>query len=337
MGLTPIRAASGGEDLVTGPPSFVSASIPSPGSDAVLGAGSEPTTLDLENVLSAMGALLVADQAGADRAGDCAVQSDEAQRQLALQKQMQQIEREARDTEGHGFFSCIGKLLKDTAADVTQLHIDRLPGDVLSDVAACDNPKFWSDLEVGAKIVSAIVAGAATVCTAGAAGPLVAGVAVALSAAGCAAQETRWFGSASGWVGAGLTLAGAAASCGGTLLASGTAAATSLAQSAGTAASAASFSQTAGSAASATSAGATIVAGAAHIEVTRYEADALEAQADAQGSAQSASFFARMEQWAIDGLSEQVRAHCDAMATLTDAIQANHQAALVATRSLSRG
>jgi len=338
MGLTSIRAATAGERLAIIPPALFSDPLTATGSgDALPGGGSEPTPLDIENVLSAMAGLLLADQSGDERAGAAAVQSDRAQRQWALQKQLQEIEREARDTEGHGFFSCIGKLLKDVTTDVTQLRIGRLPGDALSDVEACDNPKFWSDLEVGAKAVAAIAAAAATVCTAGAAGPLVVGAAVALSAAGWAVQETRWLGSASAWVGGGLALAGAAVSCGGTLVASTTAAAASVAQAAAATASSTSLVQTAGAAATTASAGATIVSGAAHIEVTVYQSDDLQAQAEAQGAASSAALFAQMQQWAIDGLSEQVRSHCDAMAVLTDAIQTSQKGALIAERSLSRG
>ncbi|HXX66438.1 MAG TPA: hypothetical protein VEK07_04620 [Polyangiaceae bacterium] len=338
MGLTPIQGSTRGERLATTPPGRFADPLAAAGSaDALSGGVSGPTPLDIENVLSAMAALLLADRSSDERAGAAAVQSDRQQTQEALQKQMQEIEREARDTGGHGFFSCIGKLLKDVSADVTQLHIGRLPGDALSDVEACDNPKFWSDLEVGAKAVSAIAAAAATVCTAGAAGPLVVAVAVALSAAGWAVQETRWLGSASGWVGGGLALAGAAVSCGGALAASSTAAATALAQSASTTTNSTSLAQTAGAAATMTGAGATIVSAAAHLGVSGYQADDLQAQAEAQAAASSATLFAQMEQWAIDSLSEQVRSHCDAMAVLTDTIQTSNREALVAARSLSRG
>lgn len=304
--------------------------------DSLLSAAPEPTALDLANVLSAMYTLLLDDEGSDAHSGAVRVQSDESQRQFALQQQMQEIQREAHDTGGHGFFSCIGKLLKDITGDVTKLHLGALVGDTLSDVSACDNPKFWSDLEVGAKIVAAIAGAAATVCSAGAAGPVVVGVAVALSAAGLAVQQTGCFGSASAWVGEGLTLGAGIVSCGGTLIASG-AAAVSLAQTASSASNAASLAQTAGIAANATSAGATVVSGAAHIAVTGYQADALEAAAAAQADKQSASLFAQMEQWAIDTLGAQVQAHRDAMASLTEAMQTNQQSSLVVAGMLSRG
>lgn len=298
---------------------------------------SEPTMADLHDVLSAMYALLLADEAGDEQQGASRVQSDQAQRQFALQRQMQEIQREARDTGGHGFFACLGKLLGDVTGDVTRLRFGKLAGDALSDLSACDNPKFWSDLEVGAKIVSAIAAAAATVCTAGAAGPLVVGVAVALSAAGWAVQQTRCLGGASAWVGGGLALGAGVVSCGGTLLASSTAAAASLAQTTNGAVNTASLLRTAGAVANTTSAGATMVSGAAHLEVARYQADAIEAEAGAKAADQLASFFALMQEWAMASLADQVRSHRDAMVALTEAIQTNQRSSLIAAGVLSRG
>jgi hypothetical protein len=334
--LTAIQSTTGGR---TAPVSstLVGGSAAASDTDSLLSAAPEPTALDLANVLSAMYALLLDDEGSDAQSGAYRVQSDESQRQFALQQQMQEIQREAHDTSGHGFFSCIGKLLKDITGDVAKLHLGALVGDTLSDVSACDNPKFWSDLEVGAKIVAAIAGAAATVCTAGAAGPVVAGVAVALSAAGFAVQQTRCFGNASTWVGEGLTLGAGVVSGGGTLLASSAAGAASLAQTASSASNAASLAQTAGIAANTTSAGATIVSGAAHIAVTGYQADALDAEANAQADKQTASLLAQMEQWAIDTLGAQVQAHRDAMASLTKAMQTNQQSSLIAAGVLSRG
>jgi hypothetical protein len=283
-----------------------------------------PTSADLDDVMSAMYALLLSDQSSDERVGMVQVQSDQEQREIALQQQKQALAQQARDSGGHGFFHCIGKLLKDVTVDTLEFRFDALVRDTKTDGAACDNPRFWSELEVGAKVVAAVAAAVVTVCTAGAAGPVVVGVALALSATGFAVQQTHCLGGASSWVGAGLTLAGAVVSGGSSLLASGSTLSTS-------------FVQTTSVVTNFTGAGATVVAGAASIEVSRYQADALDAQADAEKAKQAAAFFEQVQQWAIDTLQEQVDSHRNAMNTLASAMQINQQSSNIAAMSLSKG
>jgi hypothetical protein len=285
---------------------------------------STPTSTDLDDVMSAMYAMLLSDQSSDERIGMTQVQSDQEQREIALKQQQEALARQAHDSGGHGFFHCIGKLLKDVTVDSLECRFDSLVRDTKTDGAACDSPKFWSELEVGAKVVAAVAAAVVTVCTAGAAGPVVVGVALALSATGFAVQQTNCLGGASSWVGTGLTLAGAVVSGGSSLLASGSTLSTSMVR-------------TTSVAANFTGAGATVVAGAASIEVTRYQADALDAQADAEKAKQSATFLEQVQKWAIETLQEQVDAHRDAMNTLVSAMQIHQQCSNIAAMSLSKG
>jgi hypothetical protein len=283
-----------------------------------------PTSTDLDDVMSAMYAMLLSDQSSDERIGLTQVQSDQEQREIALKQQQEALARQAHDSGGHGFFHCIGKLLKDVTVDSLECRFDALVRDTKTDGAACDNPKFWSELEVGAKVVAAVAAAVVTVCTAGAAGPVVVGVALALSATGFAVQQTHCLGSASSWVGTGLTLAGAVVSGGSSLFASGSTLSASLVR-------------TTSVVANFTGAGATVAAGAASIEVSRYSADALDAEADAEKAKQAAAFLGQVQQWAIETLQEQVDSHRDAMNTLASAMQINQQSLNIAAMSLSKG
>lgn len=90
--------------------------------------------------------------------------------------------------------------------------------------------------KVFATVAMVVVAAAATVCTCGAAGPVVVGVGLALSAGGFLVNQTKCFGDASAWIGAGMQLCGAVVTCGAALASSGAAAATTAEQAAETAA-----------------------------------------------------------------------------------------------------
>jgi hypothetical protein len=283
-----------------------------------------PTTAQLGDALSTMFALELQGQGAEQTAGQGEIQADQKRVHDALQQQLQALERQQHDSGGRGFFSCIGKLLKDITVDTAEFDFKKLVSDVRSDGAACDNPQFWSDLEIGAKIVAAIAAVAATVVSCGTLGPVVVGVAIALSAAGFVVQQTHCLGKASEWVGLGCQLAAAVITCG-----------AGLASSAATVSSSAA--ETANTAASATAAGATAVAGAAHIEESGFQADAARAQADAVQAQGRMQTMQELEQWAVDTLQEQSDAHRQAMNSLNGAIQTNEQASLIAAAPLTRG
>jgi hypothetical protein len=274
--------------------------------------------------MSALFALQLAGQSSDMASGQAQVESQQQRAHVALQEQLQALARQRHDSGGDGFFKCIGRLLKDITVDTLEFRFDKLVTDVRSDGAACDNPQFWSDLEVGAKIVAAIAAAAATVCSMGTLGPVVVGVAIALSAAGFLVQQTHCLGKASVWVGLGCQLAAAVVTCGGSLSASA-------------AASSATLLQTAGNSATAASGVATVVAGAAHVEVASYQADAAQAQAEGVAGQQSAKLASEVEQWTVDTLQEQADAHRGAMDALSGAIRTNAQASLVAAAPLTRG
>jgi hypothetical protein len=283
-----------------------------------------PDRAQLGDAMTTLYALQLEAQNSGQTSGQAQVESGQQLAHDALQQQLQALQRQQHDTGGRGFFSCVGQLLKDITVDVTEFDFKKLVTDVRSDGAACDNPQFWSDLELGAKIVAAIAAAAATVVSCGTLGPVVVGVAIALSAAGFVVQQTHCLGSASAWVGLGCQLAASVLTCGASLSASAATTSTTLLQ-------------TAGNTASAASGAATVVAGTAHAEVTGYQADALQAQADGVQAQNDGQFAQQMEQWAIDSLQEQDDSHRDAMSTLSGAIHTNEQASLIAAAPMARG
>jgi hypothetical protein len=311
--------------VAAAPPADASgASPPAPGAIDLLPECGDMDGAQLGDAMTTLFALELRGQQSDQASGLTQVESDRQRASEALQQQLQALERQHHDSGGPGFFSCIGKLLKDITVDATEFDFKKLVADVRTDGAACDNPQFWSDLEVGAKIVAAIAAVAATVVSCGTLGPVVVGIAIALSCAGFAVQQTHCLGKASVWVGLGCQLAAAAVTCGASLSAS--------AATVGTAAV-----DAASAAATATSGTATVVAGAAHVEATGFQADAARAQADAVQAQNDARFDRQLEQWAVDTLGEQVAAHRDAMTALSGAIHTNQQASLVAAAALTRG
>jgi hypothetical protein len=240
-------------------------------------------------------------------------------------KQQLDALRRAAEAEGEGskgFFASIVGLVKDVVTDLAHLDLVGAVTDPLSDTEDMWNsPKFWQDLEAGGGFVAkaALVAGgvAATVATAGSAGLVVAGIAVALSAGGTAVQETDCLDSllgdgASKWIGLGMQVGGGAV-C---LVGAGAAAGSAL-----------------DTVATATEVGgnaATVVTNVAHAKNAQFRGEAMDADADAAVAEHRGQQMTRLIEWLIDGIRETDKSHARAKDTLRQAIDQHDQAATTA-------
>jgi hypothetical protein len=238
----------------------------------------------------------------------------------AFKQQLDAIRRAA-EAEGEGskgFFASLVDLVSDVVTDLAKLDFEGAVTDPFSDLEDMWNsPKFWQDLEAGAAFIAkvALVAGgvAATVATAGSAGLVVAGIAIALSAGGTAIQETKCLDSVLGegyskWIGVGMQLTGAAV-C---VASAGGAAASTL--------------NTVGTATEVGGGAAQVVTGAAHMRVAKFQGDVRDAEADAMAAQRRGEQMTRLVEWLIDGLKETDKSHQRAKETLGQAIDQNDQA-----------
>jgi hypothetical protein len=287
-----------------------------------------PTADNIDDAMTTVLVLLTKQQSTDLQNGESGVRVQKGERDRANAQQV--AARKAEDANssvhGTGFFGSIGKLVKDVGHDALHGRFDEAVGDGFRDVkAAVNSPHFWSDLEHGAKMVATVAAAvgglAATVATAGAAGPIVVGAALALSAGGFAVSETHCLGKASAYVGLGMELGAAALSLG-----SATATSSALA---------AKVASKIGLVASGVSAESTIVEGGAHLENTKYAARATEAQADVVAASNDVAKTARVTDWLLDNLSAAAKAERDTTSTLQGIVQ-QHDAGNV-TLASTRG
>jgi hypothetical protein len=300
---------------------------------ALLPSPLEVTQAELQDAMTMIYMLLNA-RASADMAN---AQSQIASRQTAkdeaFQEQLEALRRAA-EAEGEGskgFFDSLVDLVADVVTDLANLDLVGAITDPLSDMEEIWNsPKFWQDLEAGAGFIAkaALVAGgiAATVATAGSAGLVVAGIAIALSAGGTAVQETGCLDGvlgegASKWIGLGMQTAGAVVCV-------------------------ASAGATAGSAmntvATATEIGGgagTAVTSVAHARVAKFEGDVRDAEGEALAAQHRGEQMTRLVEWLIDGIREVDKSHQRAKETLGQAIdqydQAQRAAVFTSGRQLS--
>ena len=214
---------------------------------------------------------------------------------------------------GRGLFGSIGELVGDVASDIAHLRIADAVSDAKDDVAAMDNPAFWHDLEVGAKVVgevaALVVAAAATVVTFGAAAPALVAVAivgVSLSAAGMIEENTHALEAAgvdakvAGWGAAIAQVAGSVMTAG-----------------AGSAAGAGA----AVDAASAARAGAGAVQGGAHARNAVFQRDADEGAADLAQATNAAGRVERDIRMLLDALKDLEGSNRHAKETLQGALR----------------
>jgi hypothetical protein len=266
-------------------------------------------------------------RAGQMKDGEARIEEAKELRDKALAdlKAAIEREREAQSDQGDGFFASVWHAVKDVAIDTAECRQDSMWEDLAADgKTAWDSPKFWSDLETGAKYVAIAGAAAATLLTAGAAGPAMLIVALALSGAGFAVQQTKCldgaFGNgASQWIGGGLEFAGAATGGVGALAAGSSAAAGA----AGTA--------------NVIAGGATVVEGGAHARNGEFAGRALDARADATDARHRMDRMQRLVTWLLDGIKEMDKSHKHALETLQGAMKINDQTLVTSTSINTRG
>jgi hypothetical protein len=238
----------------------------------------------------------------------------------AFKEQLEALRRAA-EAEGEGskgFFDSLVGLVEDVVTDLAKLDFAAAITDPLSDMEDMWNsPKFWQDLEAGAGFIAkaALIAGgiAATVATAGSAGLLVAGIALALSAGGTAVQETgcldEVFGEGtSRWIGLGMQATGGVicfASAG---------------------AAAGSWVNTVATATEVGGGTATVVTSGAHARVAKFQGDVVDAEGDAMAAQHRGEQMTRLVEWLIDGIRETEKSHQRAKETLGQAIDQHDQA-----------
>ena len=239
----------------------------------------------------------------------------------AFKQQLDAIRRAA-EAEGEGskgFFDSLVNLVSDVVTDLAKLDFAAAVTDPFSDLEDMWNsPKFWQDLEAGAGFIAkaALIAGgiAATAATAGSAGLVVAGIAIALSAGGTVVQETDCLDSVFGegtsqWIGLGMQLTGGAI-CYGNAGAGALSALTTATE--------------AGSGA------AKVVTSAAHVRVAKFQGDVVDAEADAMAAQHRSEQMTRLVEWLIDGIKETDKSHQRANETLGQAIDQRDQAQMAA-------
>ncbi len=228
-----------------------------------------------------------------------------------------------------GLFATVTGLVKDVACDIGTAHFADAVDDTGKDVkAAWNSPKFWQDVEFGAKTFAegcAILGSAAlTAVTFGGAAPgAVAVTAVILSAAGQVESTTHVLekcgvdAKIGTCIGAVLTVAGAAVSA----LGSGPAALSALAQT----------EQDVGTAMNGASAYAQVVSSSAHVKTGNFAADAQDAGADATQADNRMKSIQRTIGMIVDGIKDASESNRRAMQSLQGAMQTNAQTLVVAS------
>jgi len=285
--------------------------------DVLLPSPDNVTRTDLQDAMTMIYLLLNA-RASLDMSN---AQSQIAARQTAkdeaFQHQLEALRRaaEAQGQGSKGFFDSLVDLVADVVVDLVKLDFAAAITDPLSDMEDIWNsPTFWQDLEAGAGFIAkaALIAGgvAATVATAGSAGLVVAGIALALSAGGMAIQETDCLDSilgdgASNWIGLGMQVGGGLVCLAG----AGTGALNTMATAA----------EVGGGAA-------TAVTGGAHARAAKFQGDVVDAEADALAARNRGEQMTRLVEWLIDGLREIEASHQRAKETLGQAINQHDQA-----------
>ncbi len=224
---------------------------------------------------------------------------------------------EAQGEGSKGFFESLVDLVENVVVDLANFDFAAAITDPLGDLEDMWNsPKFWQDLEAGAGFIAraALIAGgiAATAATAGSAGPLVAGIALALSASGTIIQETGCLDSVVGekaadWLGVGLQVSGSVV-----CFASAGAAGNSVVKTLTTA------TEVGGGAA-------TVVTSGAHARNAQLQGDVKDAEADALAAQRRGEQMTRLVEWLVDGIREIDKSHQRAKETLGEAIDQHDQ------------
>jgi hypothetical protein len=242
-------------------------------------------------------------------------------------------EQKAEGIGSKGLFASVTGMLKDVGSDVGTGRFDRVFRDTGADVnEAWHSPNFWHDVEFGAKTIAEIAAvigsAAATVVTFGAAAPgAVLVTALCLSVAGQVESNCHLLekvgvdAKVDGFIGAGLTVAGAAMGGIGAAVSSAPAAVSGFTQAAQAASTA---SQTYGAAAG-------VVSSGAHVKNGDFAADAEDARADATGADNRMKTIQRTIDMIVDAIKDTSESHDRAMKSLQGAMKTNAQTLVVAS------
>jgi hypothetical protein len=278
----------------------------------------EPAPIAGSGLDAALGALYAAmskQRQGALQLGSTRVEIAQKEQQQALKREQDAEAREAaeRASQGSGLFGSIGNFISDVAGQVAQGRLDHAVSDGATDVdAAVHSPAFWNDLETGAldvaKAAAVVGSVAATVASGGAAAATLAGAALLLSVGGEAVAATNCLGKDSGAIGLGMEVGGAVmGGLGGIVSASSNAGSSGLA-----------------------ALGATVVAGAAHVQNAAFAADVQVAAADATQARLQGEALQRLSTWVVDDMKADDKARQQSLQAVQGAMQANDQAAAAA-------
>jgi hypothetical protein len=265
------------------------------------------------------------------RVGVASVDSAHKAQQVAIAKEEEARKQEEANEASHGsgLFASIGRFLGDVSNDVVHLRLDSAVKDGASDVShALNSPAFWSDLEQGAlwvaKVAAVVGSAALTVATGGAAAVTIAGAALLVSVGGEVVARTKCFGKDSETIGLGMEIGGAVAGLGTTFLSS-------------TATMGGGIAKALGTAANTVSAGATGVAGAAHIENAEFAARAQSAAADATEASHKERELQQVTSWVIDEMKADDKSRQRGLQATQGAIEANDKAEAAATPVALKG
>jgi hypothetical protein len=295
-----------------------------PGDPTLLPPPADITRAELQDAMTMIYLLLNARASSDMSNAQAQVAARQTSKDEAFKQQLDAIRRaaEAEGEDSKGFFGSLVDLVADVVTDLVHLDFVGAVTDPFSDMEDMWNsPNFWKDLEAGAGFIAkvALVAGgtAATVATAGSAGLVVAGIAVALSAGGTVVQETDCLDSvfgegASDVIGFGMQVGGGVVCFAGAGSAAGTVVNT-----------VATATEVGGSAA-------TVVTSAAHARNAQFQGDVRDAEADALAAQQRGERMTRLIEWLIDGVRETDKSNARAKETLRQAIDQHDQATVAA-------
>lgn len=301
--------------------------LPAPSTSLAEGAG---------DAMSAIYMLLAKrrDENGTSGAARVETKKHEREHHLEMEKAAIQHEKDAEGDGSLGFFDTIGHLVSNIVDDATDLRVMDVFTDTKDNLsAAWDSPQFWSDVEIGAKVVgeaaAAVGAAAVTAVTLGAGGPLLALViiGIAMSATSMVESETHFMekmgvnANVAAGISIGLAVGGAALTAGAGMASSTTAVASSTAG----------LASRIGTAAAVTSGALQMTGGGAHIQTGMFQAEAKDAQGDVQAARYAIARSQRVQQMLIEGLVENAKSSQRTLVTLQGAITTQAQTVAIAT------
>lgn len=296
-----------------------------------------PGTLDRAQIQDAMSMLFLIMNAKASTdlaSSEGQIAAQKKVKEEALREQLEALRRASEAVEGgKGFFESIGDMISHSLEDLATFDIEGTLVDPWKDMEEMWNsPKFWSDVAAGAAVVAeaavVIAAVAAVIASGGAAGPVVALIAVAVSAGGMAIEKTDCLDGvlgegASDGIGIGMEIAGSVTGGGAMAFA-------------GSAAQAATWATTVEKVANTSACAATVAKGASIERTAKFQGDAEHLQGDALSAQHKADRITRLVEQLLASIKEVESSHQRAKETLTEAIQGHDQTQLAAIFTTGR-